>query len=84
MGYLLGGTAKYFHNKNKIRKANALAKKKRIQAEKAERVNQFRKGTTPWNQRAGASHFDVKPNLPTHGSNKKLTIKRRLKQRFRK
>lgn len=77
--YLLGGTAKFFRQKVKSRRA----KKAR---EQAQRRAQFRKGfipkgRTPEGLKMSASS-GVKPSLPTRGSNKSLTFKRRVRRLF--
>ena len=71
--YLFGSTARYFRQKR-----NAKAKKRAL--ERAKRQKDIRKGFS--HKSSVPKQFDVKPDLPTHGSSKTKTIRRRVKQRF--
>ena len=70
--YLFGSTARYFRNKR-----NAKAKKRLVEKK---RQRDIRKGFQ--HKSSVPKQFDVKPDLPTHGSNRTKTIRRRVKQRF--
>jgi hypothetical protein len=63
--FLLGGTAKFFKQKVKSRRA----RKAKL---KAERKAQFRKGFV--HKSSEPKSFDVKPQLPTRGKKRRFRI----------